>query len=104
MTINYPIEVQFPSGAVCLGSDVCCDGFLRKAKARVQTHVHVDHMDNFDTSKGNQDILLSEPTRRLLVAELNADLKYRSNIKPLRQFEKYRVENRQSHSLQANIC
>ena len=44
MMVDYPIEVLMPSGTVRLGPDVCCDGFSRHVKARVQTHVHVDHM------------------------------------------------------------
>ena len=91
MTTHYPIEVLLPSGTVTLGSDVCCDGFSRYAKARVQTHVHLDHIRGFATSKGNQDILLTEPTKRLLIAELNADLGYRSNLKPLAEAKPYPV-------------
>ena len=89
--MNPPIEVFMPSGAVRLGPDVCCDGFLRDAKVRVQTHVHSDHMAGFNTSKGNQDIILTEPTRRLLVTEFNADLGYRSNLRPLEAHERYQV-------------
>ena len=91
MMVDYPIEVLMPSGAVRLGPDVCCDGFSRHARARVQTHVHVDHMDDFNTSKGNQNILLSEPTRRLLIAEFNADLNYRSNLIALELVKAYRI-------------
>lgn len=68
-------------GAVVLGDDVTCDGFVRSHRVRVQTHVHRDHMDQFDTSKGNQDVLVSLATRDLLIQERNADLPYRSNIK-----------------------
>ena len=91
MTVDYPIEVLLPSGTVNLGPDVCCDGFSRHAKARVQTHVHVDHMDGFNTSKGHQSILLTEPTKRLLIAELNADLRYRTNLKALELSEPYQI-------------
>ena len=91
MTTNFPVEVLSPSGTVKLGPDVCCDGFSRHASARVQTHVHVDHMDGFNTSKGNQHILLTEPTRQLLIAEFNADLNYRSNVKALELSEKHQV-------------
>ena len=44
---TYPIDVS-PSGAVVLGRDVCCDGFHLPCRARVQTHVHSDHMDDFE--------------------------------------------------------
>jgi putative mRNA 3-end processing factor len=78
----YPIDV-FTSGTVVLGPRISCDGFHRDYKVRVQTHVHSDHMDNFDTSKGSQNILMSEPTRRLLVSEFDADLPYRDNVHAL---------------------
>ena len=80
--MNYPIEV-YASGAISLGPNVCCDGFLSEAALRVQTHLHTDHMSQFDTSKGNQDIVLSDPTRQLLLCEHNADLPYRNNIKSI---------------------
>jgi putative mRNA 3-end processing factor len=76
----YPVDVS-SSGAVLLGHDVTCDGFHRDFPARVQTHIHVDHMGEFETSKGFQDIFLREPTYRLLISELNADLPYRENIR-----------------------
>ncbi|MEK7994341.1 MAG: hypothetical protein AAB403_11110 [Planctomycetota bacterium] len=78
----YPIDVAM-SGAVSLGPDVVCDGFLLACKARVQTHIHIDHMANFATSKGFQDILLSDATHRLLCLEWDADLPYRSNLRVL---------------------
>jgi putative mRNA 3-end processing factor len=79
MKNSYPIDV-FHSGTVLLGDRISCDGFHRDYEVRVQTHVHSDHMDNFDTSKGTQNIFLSEPTRRLLVCEFNAELPYRENV------------------------
>ena len=89
--MNYPIDVVMPSGAVLLGPDVVCDGFIREAKARVQTHVHVDHMNNFETSKGCQQIIASEPTLNLLIAEFDADLPFRSNVKALKEFLRHKV-------------
>ena len=86
--MKYPIDVR-ASGAVTLGPDVSCDGFLRAAKLRVQTHVHQDHMRDFHTSKGYQDILLSKPTRDLLISEFNFDLSSRINIKALNLQEPY---------------
>lgn len=82
MKSPYPIEV-FPSGTVVLGDRISCDGFHRDYSVRVQTHVHDDHMDNFDTSKGAQNLFMSEATRQLLVCEFNADLPYRDNVYPL---------------------
>lgn len=86
--MTYPIDVR-ASGVVTLGPDVSCDGFLRAAKLRVQTHVHQDHMKDFHTSKGYQDILLSKPTRALLISEFNFDLSSRINIKALDPQETY---------------
>ncbi len=86
----YPIDVTM-SGAVSLGPDIVCDGFLHLAQARVQTHVHLDHMGGFDSSKGYHEIILSEPTRRLICLELDAELPYRSNLKALKEGEPYRV-------------
>jgi putative mRNA 3-end processing factor len=79
MKNSYPIDV-FPSGTVVLGQRISCDGFHRDYEVRVQTHVHSDHMDNFNTSKGSQNIFMSEPTRKLLVCEFDADLPYRENV------------------------
>jgi len=77
-----PLDVS-PSGAVLLGGLVTCDGFHRDFNVRVQTHVHDDHMDGFETSKGFQDIIMSEPTKALLLADFNADLDIRENVRAL---------------------
>ena len=68
------------SGAVCLGLNVVCDGFAHGYPFRVQTHVHEDHMGDFDKSKGYQDLFMSPGTYELLVADRNAELEYRSNL------------------------
>ena len=77
------------SGAVVLGNAVVCDGFVRDIPFRVQTHIHSDHFSHFHTSKGSQDILLTEATRSLLINELNADLAYRQNLKALQVGEPF---------------
>lgn len=79
MTSALPIDVT-ASGAVILGPTVSCDGFHYAHRIRVQTHVHTDHMLEFETSKGNQEIVLSVATRDLLIGEFNADLPYRENL------------------------
>lgn len=81
------------SGAVCLGSTVVCDGFIQDYPFRVQTHIHDDHMVDFDTSKGFQDILMSPETYDLLVAERNADLGYRDNLIRIKRNNKEYVLN-----------
>lgn len=70
----------YEDGAVCLGPRVVCDGYVGHCPFRVQTHVHDDHMANFDRSKGLQDLFMSEQTRALLIAYQNADLEYRDNL------------------------
>ena len=70
----------FDSGAVRLGSRLVCDGYAPGYPFRVQTHVHDDHMGEFDRSKGEQDLFMSPETRALLIAERNADLEHRDNI------------------------
>ena len=75
-----PIVDVLATGAVCLGSKVVCDGFAEGYPFRVQTHIHDDHMGDFDKSKGFQDFLMSPETYALLVAERNADLEFRDNI------------------------
>jgi putative mRNA 3-end processing factor len=76
--MTFPIDVM-GSGGVLLGANVVCDGFHRERPFRVQTHVHDDHMANFDTSKGFQSLLMSEETYSLLAAEFDADLLVREN-------------------------
>ena len=49
-----------------LGSTVVCDGFLSDYPIRAQSHVHDDHMRDFNRSKGFQDIFLLPATRKLL--------------------------------------
>lgn len=71
------------SGAVLLGGNVVCDGYAHGREFRVQTHIHDDHMDEFDRSKGCQDVLLSPETLALLIEEQNADLPYRENLFPI---------------------
>ena len=88
--MKYPIDVAM-SGAISLGIDVTCDGFLHAAKARVQTHIHSDHMGGFESSKGCQEIIVSKPTRQLLILEYNAELPYRSNFVSLRDRDPHEV-------------
>jgi hypothetical protein len=80
--MRFPIDVM-GSGGVLLGSNVVCDGFHCERRFRVQTHVHDDHMADFDTSKGFQDLLMSCETYTLLASEFNADIPIRDNIIPL---------------------
>jgi hypothetical protein len=78
---GYPIEVS-SSGAILLGTQVCCDGFHADCRARVQAHIHLDHMEDFESSKGFQQILLSEATKRLLFARMLPKRRH-ANLWPL---------------------
>ncbi len=71
------------NGAVRLGSKTVCDGYAEGCPVRIQTHVHDDHMGDFNKSKGLQDLFMSPETRALLIAERNADLEYRDNLIPV---------------------
>lgn len=70
-------------GAVVLSEEVACDGFDPTCHIRVQTHVHDDHLGDFASSKGTGDIVCTAPTRDLLIAEMDADLAYRRNLRAL---------------------
>ena len=67
------------NGAIKLGQDVTCDGFVAGYKYRVQTHIHDDHMSHFDCSKGFQTIIMSEATKSLLELR-HWDMKTRVNV------------------------
>ncbi len=81
------------SGAVLLGPNVVCDGYAYGREFRVQTHVHDDHMDEFDRSKGCQDVLLSPETLALLIEEHNADLPYRENLFAVPRGEEFALDD-----------
>lgn len=76
-------------GAVLLGPDVVCDGFYADAKGRVQTHVHLDHMYGFNTSKGIHKIFMSKGTYDIIVVQQNADIPIRTNIRPINYGETF---------------
>ena len=80
--MTFPIDVM-GSGGVLLGAHIVCDGFHRDRRFRVQTHVHDDHMADFNTSKGFQNLFMSVETYTLLAAEFDADLPVRDNITSL---------------------
>ncbi len=79
------------SGAICLGTNVVCDGFVQGYQFRVQTHLHDDHMAEFERSKGLQDIFLTPESFALLLAEQDADIEYRTNL--------FRLDRGMSHQL-----
>ena len=87
------------SGAVCLGSKVVCDGFAEGYPFRIQTHIHDDHMGEFDRSKGLQDFLMRPETYALLVADRNADLAFRDNFHRVNQGNEHVLDDGSKLSL-----
>ncbi len=83
----------FDSGAVRLGSHVICDGFVEGYSFRIQTHIHDDHMMDFNTSKGRQDLFMSIETFALLDAFLNAEIPYRSNFHQIQRGIEHELPN-----------
>ena len=81
----------FDSGAVRLGTNVVCDGFVEGYNFRIQTHVHDDHMAGFNTSKGRQDIFMSPETFALLNAFFDAEIPYRSNFYKIQRGKEYEL-------------
>ena len=82
----------FDNGAVRLGKNVVCDGFFIEGYSfRIQTHVHDDHMSDFNTSKGMQDLFMSPETFELLNAFFDAEIPYRSNFHTIPRGIKYKL-------------
>ena len=96
---NPRVDV-FSNGAVLLGPNVICDGFVhQKYSYRVQTHIHDDHMVDFDRSKGFQNLVMSQETYELLIAERNAELGYRENLFPVEYHERFEIPDGSTVSL-----
>ena len=95
----HPSVDVFDNGSVRLGSKTVCDGYAGGYPFRVQTHIHDDHMGEFDKSKGFQDLFMSPETRALLIAERNADLAYRDNLIPIRRGVEYALDDGSSLTL-----
>ena len=91
--MTSPVVDVFESGAVRLGPKTVCDGYARDFPYRVQTHIHDDHMNDFDKSKGLQDLFMSPETRALLIAEYDADIEFRDNIVPIEQGMKKELDD-----------
>jgi len=79
--------------AVLLSPSVCCDGFDPDRKIRVQSHIHSDHMNHFNRSKGKQNILMSTATKDFLISDINYDINIRNNIIELNENENYTQNN-----------
>ena len=91
--MTSPLIDVFSGGAVSLGSKTLCDGYAHGFPFRVQTHIHDDHMGDFNRSKGFQDLFMSQETLKLLIAERNADLEYRDNLIPIQWDVGHKLED-----------
>lgn len=91
--MTTPTVDVLSDGTVCLGSNVTCDGFAEGYPLRVQTHIHDDHMVNFERSKGFQDLVMRPETYSLLIAEKNADLEYRDNFHAVGCGKEYQLDD-----------
>ena len=70
-----------PEHAILLGNLVSCDGFEHTRKVGVLTHVHEDHTRGFGSSlKLYEPILMSKPTRDLLIAMEGPHLNFYRNV------------------------
>jgi len=72
------------NGAVILGNFAVCDGYAKNRPYHFFTHIHGDHIHNFETSLLNSDdLIVSTLTRELLVALKGDWLSLRWNLKPV---------------------
>jgi len=79
---NVSIEKD---GSILLGSHVVCDGFIKKKPITFFTHIHSDHIFALPRALKSYEteILVSIPTRALLVAIEGRHLLRRSNFTAL---------------------
>lgn len=76
-------------------NDIVIDGFQYGACLRVQTHFHSDHTTGFSNSKKEHDIIMTEPTRRLLATDSNSlDILERPGIMGINTNEDYTALNK----------
>ncbi|MCY4419973.1 MAG: hypothetical protein OXC42_01770 [Gammaproteobacteria bacterium] len=87
---DFEIDV-IRSGTVILGPDVTCDGFHCNRDVRVQTHIHSDHMADFETSKGR--VLVMSPCVRELLTFDHPDFEFRTNIRELSAGDQFHYGN-----------
>ena len=57
MKLDEMIDIT-AKGTALLGDEVSCDGFRIDRPWRIQSHTHMDHMVDFGSSLGNQDVLI----------------------------------------------
>ena len=78
------VSITF-DGSILLGKHVACDSFQKGKALAVFTHIHTDHMIGFGSALGalGTDVLVSLPTRDLLVAREGKHLLRRTNFTAL---------------------
>lgn len=83
LSLSQKVKV-LRKGAILLGKSVVCDGFDWHRPVGVVTHVHSDHIQEFETSLGFCDpILTSPPTKDLIVALKGDHLLLRRNLQSI---------------------
>ena len=102
MPAGWSVSVS-QSGAIGLSETVTCDGFTRAAKIRVQTHIHQDHRQGFDSCKGSGRKIVALPgTRDLMIAEVDDGLARRLNFIPLKSAEEFKVDDGKLQLFESN--
>jgi len=72
------------NGAVVLGNYSVCDGYVKNKSFHFFSHIHGDHIQNFETSLLNsENLIVSTQTRQLLIALRGDWLNLRWNLKPV---------------------
>ena len=72
------------NGAVVLGDYSVCDGYAKNKSFHFFSHIHGDHIRNFETSLLNsENLIVSTQTRELLIALKGDWLNLRWNLKPV---------------------
>ncbi len=82
------------NGAILLGNHVACDRYDTSRRVAVFTHFHKDHLKGFDNSLGRcEAVIVSRPTRDILVAVKGKYLLEYSNLIALDFNQRFRFED-----------
>lgn len=83
-------------GAIFLGKYVACDGFAVDRPIAIMSHAHGDHVKQFESALSLcPAVIMTEETKRLLVADRGEWLLRRTNLKELAFGQTYCHENNQ---------
>lgn len=62
------------NGSILLGKYVVCDGFEWDREVAVYTHIHADHIKNFETCLGVYPVILCSPETKELIMALKGKI------------------------------